>query len=60
MAAAAGGPEGSGFMMLIAGIDAALGKSILTILCGGAPDEVAEVADASATGTSGAFAHTGK
>ena len=28
------GPVGSGFMMLTAGIEEALGKSILTILCG--------------------------
>jgi hypothetical protein len=27
-------PVGSGFMMLTAGIDAAVGKSISTILCG--------------------------
>jgi hypothetical protein len=31
------GPVGSGFMMLTAGIEAALGKSMLTILCVGCP-----------------------
>jgi len=31
------GPDGSGFMMLTAGMEAALGKSILTSLCGTGP-----------------------
>ena len=56
------GPEGSGFMMLTAGIDAALGKSMLTTLCGAAgvawaaTGAAAWACGASATGGSAAFA----
>src|SRR5579863_149549 len=55
-AAAPGGPLGSGFIILIAGIDSEVGKSISTTLCGGAAGGLAE--DASASGTSGGCAHT--
>ena len=53
------GPVGSGFIMLTAGIEEALGKSILTILRGpcpaaGAVDPVGACV-ASASGTSGAL-----
>ena len=49
------GPVGSGFMMLTRGIDAALGKSILTILCDGTFGCGCCVA--SATGASEPVAH---
>jgi hypothetical protein len=66
------GPVGSGFMMLTAGIEAALGKSILTTLrdgegfagtdalAGGATGAAAWTWGTSATGTSDAFAQIGK
>ena len=60
-AAAGGGVgllPGSGFMMLTAGIEAADGKSMLTILCGGDCAELAGAAAlASATGTSTGWFH---
>ena len=51
------GPDGSGFMMLTAGIDAALGKSMLTILRG--LGGVAWAATGAAVWTGGASATTG-
>jgi hypothetical protein len=59
-AAAAGLPAGSGFMMLTAGIDAAVGKSMLTIFRGAAGPEAATGAatPASATALSAGWVHT--
>jgi len=62
-AVAVTGPFGSGFMMLIGGIESAVGKSMSTVtfFCPGAPDWFSAVDwldVASATGTSGDCAHT--
>jgi hypothetical protein len=46
------GPFGSGFMMLTAGIEAALGKSMLTTFLGWPAVEPVAAGGASATGTS--------
>ena len=59
------GPVGSGFMMLTAGIEAAVGKSMLTILRGpdafaGAAGAAAWTCGASATAGSDALAQIGK
>ena len=52
-------PTGSGFIMLTAGIDAAVGKSMLTIFRGGVcPGAAGAAALASATALSAGWVHT--